>query len=173
MKVAIPISDLISALYAVQGILYALFQRVTTGRGQYVDIAMLHAMVSLMVGREVRSLYPRSSRAPGEVVLQVTGLRGMAKPLDASLDVRRGEVLGLRWADLNLDKARLAIRHTIICIAYQVVESVQQFLDGKAAHFLQMPRYYTVGVNAAVARSLGLQLPSGSDLQEQLRSLDQ
>ena len=48
MKVAIPISDLISALYAVQGILYALFQRVTTGRGQYVDIAMLHAMVSLM-----------------------------------------------------------------------------------------------------------------------------
>ncbi|MDD5100066.1 MAG: CaiB/BaiF CoA-transferase family protein [Syntrophales bacterium] len=48
MKVAIPISDLISALYGVQGILYALIHRGKTGRGQYVDIAMLHAMVSLL-----------------------------------------------------------------------------------------------------------------------------
>jgi crotonobetainyl-CoA:carnitine CoA-transferase CaiB-like acyl-CoA transferase len=48
MKVAIPISDLVSALYAVQGILYALLQRVNTGRGQFVDISMMSSMVSLL-----------------------------------------------------------------------------------------------------------------------------
>ena len=48
MKVAVPISDLVSALYAVQGILYALIQRMSTGRGQYIDISMLNSMVSLL-----------------------------------------------------------------------------------------------------------------------------
>ena len=67
MKMSIPISDLISALYGVQGILYALLQRVTTGRGQYVDIAMLHAMVSLMQvpGERVRG-HRRGLPAAGE-----------------------------------------------------------------------------------------------------------
>jgi formyl-CoA transferase/CoA:oxalate CoA-transferase len=48
MKVAAPISDLVSALYAVQGILYAIIQRHSTGRGQYVDISLLNSMVSLL-----------------------------------------------------------------------------------------------------------------------------
>jgi crotonobetainyl-CoA:carnitine CoA-transferase CaiB-like acyl-CoA transferase len=48
MKVAVPISDLVSALYAVQGVLYALIQRMSTGRGQYIDISMLSSMVSLL-----------------------------------------------------------------------------------------------------------------------------
>ena len=48
MKVAAPISDLVSALYAVQGILYAIIQRHSTGRGQYVDISLMNSMVSLL-----------------------------------------------------------------------------------------------------------------------------
>lgn len=48
MKVAAPICDLVSALYAVQGILYSIIQREKTGRGQYVDISMLSTMVSLL-----------------------------------------------------------------------------------------------------------------------------
>ena len=48
MKLAVPISDLVSALYAVQGVLYALIQRTGTGRGQYIDISMMNAMVSLL-----------------------------------------------------------------------------------------------------------------------------
>lgn len=47
MKVAVPICDLVSALYAVQGILYSLIQRDKTGRGQHIDISMLSAMISL------------------------------------------------------------------------------------------------------------------------------
>jgi ABC-type uncharacterized transport system substrate-binding protein len=69
--------------------------------------------------------------------------------------------------------ATVALYSTPPQIAYQVVESVQQFADGKLPQNIQMPRYYTVGVNTAVARSLGLQIAPVSDIQDQLRSLDQ
>ncbi len=52
-------------------------------------------MVTLMVGREVEALYPRSERARGEVVLAVRELAGVEKPRGASFELRRGEVLGV------------------------------------------------------------------------------
>jgi len=47
-KVGIAISDCLSALYAVQGILLALIDRGRTGDGQVVDIALLDAAVSVL-----------------------------------------------------------------------------------------------------------------------------
>jgi ribose transport system ATP-binding protein len=52
-------------------------------------------IVKMMVGRNVEDLYPRSDRKPGEVVLEVGDLAGKSKPRSASLQLRRGEVLGL------------------------------------------------------------------------------
>ena len=52
-------------------------------------------MISLMVGRQVEDLYPRSARTPGETVLEVSELAGAAKPARATLALRRGEVLGI------------------------------------------------------------------------------
>ncbi len=52
-------------------------------------------MVELMVGRSVEQLYPRSPRTPGENVLELQNLSGEVKPVDASLTLRRGEVLGI------------------------------------------------------------------------------
>lgn len=52
-------------------------------------------MVALMVGREVNELYVRSRRVPGEVLLETDQLSGQAKPVSASLKLRRGEVLGI------------------------------------------------------------------------------
>jgi len=52
-------------------------------------------IVRLMVGREVTDLYPRSPRAPGEVVLELEGLAGETLLRHASLQLRRGEVLGI------------------------------------------------------------------------------
>lgn len=52
-------------------------------------------LIELMVGREVKDLYPRSPRSPGNVVLEVIDLGGEGKPVKASLALRRGEVLGL------------------------------------------------------------------------------
>jgi ribose transport system ATP-binding protein len=52
-------------------------------------------IIALMVGRDVDELYPRSARKPGDVILEVKGLSGIAKPKSASLQLRRGEVLGI------------------------------------------------------------------------------
>src|SRR5450432_4039982 len=52
-------------------------------------------IIGLMVGRDVDELYPRSMRTPGEVILEIKNLSGVAKPKSASLQLRRGEVLGI------------------------------------------------------------------------------
>jgi len=52
-------------------------------------------IVARMVGREVEELYPRSKRTPGETVLVVDRLAGGRLPREASLELRRGEVLGI------------------------------------------------------------------------------
>jgi ribose transport system ATP-binding protein len=52
-------------------------------------------IVAMMVGRNVDELYPRSARQPGDVVLDISDLAGNALPTSASLQLRRGEVLGI------------------------------------------------------------------------------
>ena len=67
-------------------------QTVATG---WTGQTSIDQMVAMMVGREVKELYPRRRRTPGEVILEVDQLSGPGKPLGASLQVRRGEVLGI------------------------------------------------------------------------------
>ena len=57
--------------------------------------ASLSEIVQLMAGRPVDQLFERTERQPGEVVLTIDGLAGKDKPIDASLVLRRGEVLGI------------------------------------------------------------------------------
>ena len=45
-KVSVPIADLACSMYAVTGILTALYQRQTTGRGQYIDISMFESILA-------------------------------------------------------------------------------------------------------------------------------
>lgn len=66
----------------------------SVGSGMTADAKVDH-IIELMVGREVDELYPRSQRTPAEVVLTLDGLAGMIKPRDVSLQLRRGEVLGI------------------------------------------------------------------------------
>jgi crotonobetainyl-CoA:carnitine CoA-transferase CaiB-like acyl-CoA transferase len=47
-KVGVAITDCLAALYAVQGILLAHIQRARTGKGQFLDIALLDAAVSVL-----------------------------------------------------------------------------------------------------------------------------
>ncbi len=64
------------------------------GRSE-VDSISTDQIITMMVGREVKDLYPRSRRDPGEVVLEIKDLAGVHKPSSASLQLRRGEVLGI------------------------------------------------------------------------------
>jgi ribose transport system ATP-binding protein len=48
-----------------------------------------------MVGRSIDELYPTVPHTPGQVLLTVSNLSGSTKPRGVSLDLRRGEILGL------------------------------------------------------------------------------
>ena len=52
-------------------------------------------IVGLMVGRSVEELFPTVPHTPGEVLLSLEGLTGRPLPSDVSLDLRRGEILGI------------------------------------------------------------------------------
>lgn len=52
-------------------------------------------LVSLMAGRAVTELFPRSARTLGETALEVRELSGRRLPQGVSLSLRRGEVLGI------------------------------------------------------------------------------
>ena len=66
----------------------------TVGSGRIADTDT-DEIVSMMVGRSMAELYPRSARSPGDVLLNLEGLTGRVLPVDASLQVRRGEVVGI------------------------------------------------------------------------------
>jgi ribose transport system ATP-binding protein len=66
----------------------------SVGAGAMADIGP-EALVEKMAGRAVETLFPRSERTPGDVVLEVTDLAGKQLPTRASLALRRGEVLGV------------------------------------------------------------------------------
>lgn len=54
----------------------------------------------------------------------VTGVRLEAVwRLAAMTGMRRGEVLGLRWSDVDLDSARLSVRQALVAVGYEVVTS--------------------------------------------------
>jgi integrase len=48
---------------------------------------------------------------------------GAAFHLAAMTGMRRGEVLGLRWHDIDLGARRLAVRHTFVSVAYEIRDS--------------------------------------------------
>jgi ribose transport system ATP-binding protein len=60
------------------------------GAGRTAEVDAID-IARLMVGRAVDELYPRSVRAPGEAILEVTEL----EPGGASFTLHRGEVLGI------------------------------------------------------------------------------
>jgi ribose transport system ATP-binding protein len=66
----------------------------TSGSGQ-VKGTSSGAIAAMMVGRQVEDFYPRSQRTPGDVVLSIQGVSGELKPQSATLEVRRGEVVGI------------------------------------------------------------------------------
>ncbi len=53
------------------------------------------AIVAAMVGRSCEDLYPRSPRRRGEVLLDLDGVAGRRLPTGATLQLHRGEVLGI------------------------------------------------------------------------------
>ena len=81
--------------------LYALADRVTVLRdGAYVDTRPMQDvtrddLIRMMVGRTITNLFPKQEVIAGDVVLKVEHLTRMGSFYDVSLELRRGEILGL------------------------------------------------------------------------------
>ncbi|MEQ8787917.1 MAG: sugar ABC transporter ATP-binding protein [Pirellulaceae bacterium] len=52
-------------------------------------------IVALMVGRSVDELFPTVPHKPGDVILSLESISGPESPRDVSLELRRGEILGI------------------------------------------------------------------------------
>ena len=114
-----------------------------TGRGLSAKtVRYVHTIVSKLFGDAVdldviarnpaaRAKPPRPERGSSRIrfwtAQQLTAfLDGVAVHrlyplwhLAAMTGMRRGELLGLRWADVDFDNARLAVRQTLISVAYK------------------------------------------------------
>ncbi|MBN1817106.1 MAG: sugar ABC transporter ATP-binding protein [Sedimentisphaerales bacterium] len=66
----------------------------SVGEGQTAQVST-DQIITMMVGRTVEQLYPRTPRKAGSVVLEIQDLAGMEKPQSASLTLCKGEVLGI------------------------------------------------------------------------------
>lgn len=95
-----------------------------------VDAGVLHANVA------ERAKPPRPNRGrgrkidcwePEELAAFLHSVCGdplePAWRLAAMTGMRRGEVLGLRWCDVDLDAARISVRNAIVSVGYKVLES--------------------------------------------------
>ena len=56
VKVGVAVSDLITGLYAVNAIVAALFEREQSGRGQYIDLALLDTQVAALANQAMNYL---------------------------------------------------------------------------------------------------------------------
>ncbi len=66
----------------------------SVGSGEVAGTPMAR-MIELMAGRRLDELFPRVPHEPGEVVLELDQLAGERLPRQASLALRRGEILGI------------------------------------------------------------------------------
>jgi ribose transport system ATP-binding protein len=64
------------------------------GNGELAE-ATQSQIVTQMVGRSVDELFPTVPHEPGEAVLSLASLSGARVPTDVSLELRRGEILGI------------------------------------------------------------------------------
>ncbi len=88
------ISHFLEEVKRVSGSLTVLRDGRTVGGGKTAGFTIAD-IVGMMVGRKVETLYPRTDRVPGNVLLEVHGLAGAARPQQASFELRRGEILGI------------------------------------------------------------------------------
>lgn len=66
----------------------------TVGSGSLQDVAE-RDLVRMMVDRDVEDLFPSVPHQPGDALLRIEGLSGNRLPRAVSLEIRRGEILGI------------------------------------------------------------------------------
>ncbi|MEI8191072.1 MAG: ATP-binding cassette domain-containing protein, partial [candidate division NC10 bacterium] len=88
------ISHFLEEVQAVADVYTVLRDGRNAGTGPIAETS-LEAIIHLMVGKPVDELFPRVAHSPGEVVLSLRGLKGVRMTEPLTLELRRGEILGL------------------------------------------------------------------------------
>lgn len=88
------ISHFLEEIREISDRYHVLRDGLSVGDGRTAD-ATTPEIAALMVGRDIKEMYPRSRRQPGAVLLDIRALAGRLRPVDASICVRRGEIVGI------------------------------------------------------------------------------
>ena len=129
--------------------MYALASRVTVFRdakyiGTYDVDAITNAdLITAMVGREIKDLFPKPEIEIGEEVLRVEGLNRTGYFKDVSFAVRKGEILGLTGL--------VGARRTEVV---QTIFGVEKFASGKV--FLEGKQITIKDPSDAIRQGIGL-----------------
>ncbi len=88
------ISHFLEEVKAISDHFTVLRDGASVGSGRTADVTP-DEIARLMVGRNVSELYVRSPRIPGDTLIAINAVAGVKRPTAASLQLRRGEVVGL------------------------------------------------------------------------------
>lgn len=80
--------------------------------------------------------------------------------LSAMTGMRRGEVLGLRWSDVDLNAARLSVQHAVVAVGYEMIESTPK---SHRARVIDLDRETVAQLRAHRRRQDGERSEWGSD----------
>ena len=78
--------------------------------------------------------------------------------------MRRGEILGLRWQDVDLDRARLSVRQALVAVGYDVIRSTPK---SHSARVIDLDAETVTRLRAHRARQDEERRQWGTDYQDQ------
>jgi integrase len=84
--------------------------------------------------------------------------------LAAMTGMRRGEILGLRWRDLDLERARLSVRQAVVAVGYEVVHSTPK---SHSARVIDLDAETVEQLRAHRARQEAERVEWGPDYEDQ------
>ncbi len=127
--------------------MYRLASRVTVFRdsnyiGTYDSKVITEPeLIKAMVGREIKELFPKPEITPGDEVLRVEGMSRTGYFKDVSLDVRRGEIVGLTGL---VGAGRTEVMQTLFGI--ERYDAGKIFLEGKQVSIRQPQDAQRLGI---------------------------
>ncbi len=115
----------------------------TVASGAMADTT-IPAIVRLMVGRDVPEMFPRIEHTHGEILLRVESLEGMPLPRGVSLELHRGEILGIAGL---VGAGRTEILRRIFGLDRAVGGTLRTHLGGAALCDMTPRRAMSLGIN--------------------------
>ena len=110
------------------------------GTGQVADVTA-DEIVKMMVGREIKEMFPRHYCEPGEVALRVEGLCTRDKLRDVTFEVRYGEIVGLFGL---VGAGRTETARAIFGLDPYTAGTIE--LMGKRVHHIDPPKAVDMGI---------------------------